>query len=563
MEPLIYEPLQNSEIRLLSLKSFSLAQSEICCELIHAKLRNHPIYIALSYVWGNQKSVKPICVNGRGLEVTQNLYNALRSIKLSLTSIRESLKVPSSELLLWIDAICIDQRSKREKSEQVPRMGNIYSSSYTTLVWLGEVDDQSDQDRLQSFMCTWSSIIGDGLPSIDSPASRRVITELDKTERERFFDVYVSFVTNEWFGRIWIMQEYVLSPKQPYAIAGKYLLPLCFFLDILKVYNKEDPTASAQWGNVAHRLIQLHEARRQFGRIREMSLADQLLILLNVVAGGDCSKPHDYVYGILGATELTNLPRHLLPNYDIAFAQVFKDYSRYIIEQTGDLSILACYENHLEDVPRWVPDLRYGIIRRKSSKAGSVKFSADGSKLWANGVRVRKVLLHPAKCNPHTSHIRDFAQNFLTIAAQIRQKRLEDVFVEWVETVARHRSSPIKFAEHWNSVESCIEDFEDLKIDPDSQVSAVLHALKSEMSGNHQCLLENGDVTFCTLPRGFPKGESSVWVMSGSRNLLILTQTQDGYLYQGNVRYISGKLSHLCLEEAIILGDDVQEITLI
>lgn len=69
----------------------------------------------------------PISVNGQRLEVTENLFEALCKIK-SSTFIKERLKVPSPELLLWIDTISIDQRNAREKSEQVPQMGGIYSS---------------------------------------------------------------------------------------------------------------------------------------------------------------------------------------------------------------------------------------------------------------------------------------------------------------------------------------------------------------------------------------------------------------------------------------------------
>jgi hypothetical protein len=89
----------------------------------------------------------------------------------------------------------------------------------------------------------------------------------------------------------------------------------------------------------------------------------------------------------------------------------------------------------------------------------------------------------------------------------------------------------MKFVEHWKLVESCIKDFEFLKIDPNSLESALLRAVKFELHVNCQFLLENGDVAFCFLPRGFPEGESNVWMVSGSRKPLILTKTQCGYRY--------------------------------
>ena len=63
------------------------------------------------------------------------------------------LRSYSESHLLWTDALCINQASDKEKSEQVPLMGEIYSKAIKVFAWLGEADCGSDLifDVLQEF----------------------------------------------------------------------------------------------------------------------------------------------------------------------------------------------------------------------------------------------------------------------------------------------------------------------------------------------------------------------------------------------------------------------------
>jgi Heterokaryon incompatibility protein (HET) len=47
-------------------------------------------------------------------------------------------------LLLWVDTLCIYQNDEDEKSEQVTKMGEIYSRATKVYAWLGEADRQTD-----------------------------------------------------------------------------------------------------------------------------------------------------------------------------------------------------------------------------------------------------------------------------------------------------------------------------------------------------------------------------------------------------------------------------------
>ena len=150
LSPYQYEALrpasQNSgEFRLLTLLP-GLTGSQINCKLQRAPLNSPPRYEALSYTWGNPKglySMIPVAgdpdsshiitLNGHGATIAYNLEAAL-----------QQLRHEFQERSLWVDAVCIDQTNKSERSEQVRVMADIYKGADRVLVWLGEHDDYVD-----------------------------------------------------------------------------------------------------------------------------------------------------------------------------------------------------------------------------------------------------------------------------------------------------------------------------------------------------------------------------------------------------------------------------------
>lgn len=126
-----YKPLdkERSEIRLLVLKPGQWDEG-ICCDLEIVSLDESLEYETISYVWGDPKVRKPISVNGSRIEVTVNLFSALRRFR-----------YPDTPRVLWADAVCINQGDKNERSGQVQLMGRIYKECWEVLIWLGEEGD--------------------------------------------------------------------------------------------------------------------------------------------------------------------------------------------------------------------------------------------------------------------------------------------------------------------------------------------------------------------------------------------------------------------------------------
>ncbi|KIM93081.1 hypothetical protein OIDMADRAFT_70040, partial [Oidiodendron maius Zn] len=87
-------------------------------------------YTAISYAWGDpEPGTYEALIDGQTFCVRQNLWNCLDQVRLN-HKIR----------FLWIDAICINQNNPVEKSEQVLKMGDIYSRATEVYAWLGEAD---------------------------------------------------------------------------------------------------------------------------------------------------------------------------------------------------------------------------------------------------------------------------------------------------------------------------------------------------------------------------------------------------------------------------------------
>lgn len=103
------------------------------CTIYHTPLDQPPPYYALSYAWGDRKSLTPILVDGKPFEVTANLHSAL-----------VHLTPKTDPVPLWIDALCIDQKNEVEKSEQVAQMREIYLRAKSVITWLGPASDNSD-----------------------------------------------------------------------------------------------------------------------------------------------------------------------------------------------------------------------------------------------------------------------------------------------------------------------------------------------------------------------------------------------------------------------------------
>ena len=98
-------------------------RSDIKCEIFHASLQNPPRYVAISYAWGDIGDTRKILLKGTSIPIPVSLHGAL-----------EALRRRAEIVLVWIDALCIDQQNKDEQSEQVQLMTSIYSKAKSVAI---------------------------------------------------------------------------------------------------------------------------------------------------------------------------------------------------------------------------------------------------------------------------------------------------------------------------------------------------------------------------------------------------------------------------------------------
>jgi hypothetical protein len=174
----------------------SHTDSTIQCELTRVSFGDIPKYEALSYKWDDSKS-KEINVGTTRVPIQRNLWNALDLLRRETGQVR----------VLWADALCINQKDTEERNQQVARMGFIYKRAKMVHVWLGKSSDRI----LDSFGTS---------------------TELDLQW----------LCTNDYWKRLWIIQEICLAKKVDVIYADKMKLrryPWDYFIDTVQRYQRE------------------------------------------------------------------------------------------------------------------------------------------------------------------------------------------------------------------------------------------------------------------------------------------------------------------------------------
>lgn len=140
---------------------------------------------------------------------TRNLRDALRRIRTVMTN-------ETKDIQLWIDAACINQADKTEKSWQVNIMSRIYSNCYGLHVWLGLADHNAQEAML--FVSTVGSPTFDVQDSLTEALyvdmCENFINRCQKEEGKGGLDALFAlediFHHRQYWKRAWTFQEFCL-----------------------------------------------------------------------------------------------------------------------------------------------------------------------------------------------------------------------------------------------------------------------------------------------------------------------------------------------------------------
>jgi hypothetical protein len=239
-----------------------------------------PPYVALSYVWGNANSTRPILVNGHVLQIGTSLHAALIHLQVIL---------PASTLL-WIDAICINQNNSQERSEQVQYMREIYSNAKEVVVWLGPSFEGSDE--LFAYMREHEArcVVGE--------ANGEVCTIPPRTGLRLPLSTLVRL---PYWTRYWIVQEFVVA-QNTRLVCGFESVRRADFLSMINEYSN---TSSGHFiSTTLHMGPRDHHAVGHIVKIgawqQRQESSVHLAEAMDRTRTNDATDPRDKVFAILG-----------------------------------------------------------------------------------------------------------------------------------------------------------------------------------------------------------------------------------------------------------------------
>jgi hypothetical protein len=248
----LYSPLPHQRaIRLLRIES-GTGEEGIQTTLETFDLDSKTQFTALSYVWGNGASQREIICNGHKMLITRNLWGVLAQ-----------LQKQRFDCLLWVDAICIKQKDKEEKSFQVPMMRDIYKSATKVIFWLGEQEryDEAAIDLMRSF--------SKRIPNRPDLERHRVTTlkEMGLSSLDHGWAGWASLCCRPWFGRVWIVQEF-LNAKRSAFMSGALEIPT----ELLVHFGYATGVCVAIGEAVARHKMDAHDIKRAILRIQALGI---------------------------------------------------------------------------------------------------------------------------------------------------------------------------------------------------------------------------------------------------------------------------------------------------
>ncbi len=351
--PRVYQPLARSDtIRLLRLEPGQFSD-KIQGTLCHANLDENPVYIALSYVWGDAAVTAPIFCNGTEVSVTVSLANALARLRKSNASV-----------VVWADALCIHQHDPTERSCQVGIMAKIYKTATQVVVFLGE--DTEDTAMAFSVLGRVSSL----LEHEQDPRRRREAFDLGYMRGENpgipsaedpGWTALRNLYRRDYFSRIWVVQEVALSARDPHVICGSHQTPWSRVMRVAAFCVESSPVLNSS-------AVKTHAPTAMYmGEVRDALVAAKnhwslgLLYLLIRTRRSRATDRRDKLFALYGlANDISGSGGPLLKaDYAMNVQDVLLHVMEFLVrrgETWPALSYAGLHAGRAENLPSWVPD---------------------------------------------------------------------------------------------------------------------------------------------------------------------------------------------------------------
>ncbi|KAL5312914.1 hypothetical protein ACEPPN_019340 [Leptodophora sp. 'Broadleaf-Isolate-01'] len=340
-----------NQIRLLALLPGD-ETSMVHCSVQHVSLVNPPSYTALSYCWGDPLITTDIVINEKLAPVTTNLESALRSLR------------RKGYTCLWVDAICINQKDKTEKSQQLLWMGSIYQRASEIVAWTGD-EGRETKDAVELFENShqyyyeYSALDRYWLGNLEREKQLQLESKL-----KILLPAMISFLERPYWKRVWVIQELALSMNTR-VHSGAYDVAWSKISSTVRLYDslfgiiktpqgQEDRTLlrtrPPAIGYVEN-LIKFHEDATVFKPL-------YFLEALQRSIGSLSTDPRDKVFALLSLVYDGRLYVPV-PNYSQTVLDICLSITLSAIATTSHLEFIpllapGCHNNF--DFPSWLPN---------------------------------------------------------------------------------------------------------------------------------------------------------------------------------------------------------------
>jgi hypothetical protein len=389
--PYIYSPLKYREIRLLVIEIQESGSDNDPLKLglmpysFDGLEDQTPIaYSAISYTWGHPSDKIDIFCDGKAISVPKTLASFLETFRR-----RNSAMKTHGRLLLWADAVCIDQSNLSEKAVQIPLMAEIYSRASRVCIWLGS--DAVGLEGLGETITAAHKLLPE-VSEEDASRNRLAAESLGPKAASLLaldWKPLQNLLSHQWFERKWVVQEAALNEDTVYLVgdASYRFEELAVLALKLSTYGAQSLLAGTYNRHVSDRLYNLSMIwmARVYHQRGEITLLDAVKATRKFL----CTDAKDHVYGVMALVcdeELKAPARNILTREDMYWEhttpeEVFKRFAIYQLQVRKDISFLslapqkavrlhmalswkpwvhwvdwfyACRRN----MPSWVPDLR-------------------------------------------------------------------------------------------------------------------------------------------------------------------------------------------------------------
>lgn len=375
-----------SEIRVLRLNPASSLDPKAMDDEISSTteiicLDDCPDFTALSYCWGTGAFDNTMICNGTPMKITESLDRALRWFRTSVAdSFRNnSFMAKATSLVIWADAVCINQSNTDERNAQVQLMGRIYSQAARVFIYLGEESPSTAAGiALAANLWETASDWSKKHPDMDSPT---VFSSMPYPPRHApGWKGLIDILTRPWFSRCWIIQEFCMCANRIF-VCGESSFTWMLFDTAVRLIRENSEVSTLLADKMAagrkrdarfwdsRDLTSLFLLRALAGSIASDEWHNKLRgnrppaaqfqlwdLLVDVGSNFEATNARDRVYSLMGmASDRESLP---IPNYRLTVGETYEMFTKYFVTIGLGMDVIstAGMERRELDMPSWVPD---------------------------------------------------------------------------------------------------------------------------------------------------------------------------------------------------------------